>query len=96
MTYVFQEEGTVALPSLVLRWWDLDDERLEVGPLQGVCLECLSDEERRALQHDLDSAARVQAHLLPARNFSFGRWQISYHYQPLGAVSGDHIDLIRR
>lgn len=73
----------------------LDEDALRSGPLQRICLECLSAEERHALEHDLASAARVQAHLLPARNFSFGRWQIHYHYQPLGAVSGDHIDLIR-
>ena len=73
----------------------LEEDRLRTGPLKRICLECLSDEERRALEHDLNSAANVQAYLLPARNFSFGRWQIYYHYQPLGAVSGDHIDLIR-
>lgn len=73
----------------------LDEELLRVGPLKKVCLECLSDKERDALQHDLDVAAQIQARLLPARNFSFGRWQIHYHYEPLGAVSGDHIDLIR-
>jgi sigma-B regulation protein RsbU (phosphoserine phosphatase) len=73
----------------------LDEDRLRVGPLNRVCLDCLSDDERRALEHDLDVAAQIQTRLLPARNFSFGRWQIYYHYQPLGAVSGDHIDLIR-
>ena len=73
----------------------LDEDRLRVGPLKKVCLECLSDDERAALQHDLDVASQIQAQLLPARNFSFGRWQIHYHYEPLGVVSGDHIDLIR-
>lgn len=73
----------------------LDENRLRVGPLQRVCLECLSTEEQRALQHDLDTASAIQAHLLPARNFSFGRWQIHYHYEPLQVVGGDHIDLIR-
>ena len=73
----------------------LAEDRLRAGPLKRVCLECLSDEERDALQHDLDVAARIQARLLPERNLSFGRWQIHYHYEPLGAVSGDHIDLIR-
>jgi sigma-B regulation protein RsbU (phosphoserine phosphatase) len=74
---------------------ELDEELLRAGPLKKVCLECLSEEERNALQHDLDVAAQIQARLLPARNFSFGRWQIHYHYEPLGVVSGDHIDLIR-
>jgi sigma-B regulation protein RsbU (phosphoserine phosphatase) len=73
----------------------LDQERLRQGPLKRVCLECLSQDEREALEHDLDSASQIQARLLPARNFSFGRWQIYYHYEPLGSVSGDHIDLIR-
>ena len=73
----------------------LDEDRLRTGPLKRICLECLSDEERDALQHDLEVAAQIQARLLPERNFSFGRWQIHYHYEPLGAVSGDHIDLIR-
>lgn len=73
----------------------LDEDRLRVGPLKRVCLECLSDDERQALQHDLEVASQIQARLLPARNFAFGRWQIHYHYEPLGTVSGDHIDLIR-
>jgi sigma-B regulation protein RsbU (phosphoserine phosphatase) len=73
----------------------LDEDRLRTGPLKRVCLECLSDDERRALEHDLEVATQIQARLLPARNFSFGRWQINSPYPPLGAVSGDHIDLIR-
>ncbi len=73
----------------------LDQDRLRVGPLKHICLECLSADELQALQRDLDAASRTQAHLLPARNFSFGPWQIHYHYEPLGVVSGDHIDLIR-
>lgn len=73
----------------------LNDDRLRTGPLKRVCIECLTEEERQALQYDLEVAAQIQAHLLPERNFSFGRWQIHYHYEPLGAVSGDHIDLIR-
>ena len=73
----------------------LDQDRLRTGPLKKVCLECLSDRERDALQHDLEVASQIQAHLLPERSFSFGRWQIHYHYEPLGVVSGDHIDLIR-
>ena len=73
----------------------LDQDRLRTGPLKSVCLECLSPGEMEALQHDLEVASRIQAHLLPARNFSFGSWEIHYHYEPLGAVSGDHIDLIR-
>lgn len=45
----------------------LEEERLRTGPLKRICLDCLSDEERRALEHDLNSASQVQAHLLPGR-----------------------------
>ncbi len=74
---------------------ELDQDILRAGPLKRVCLECLSDTERDALEHDLEVAGQIQARLLPARNLTFGRWQIHYHYEPLGSVSGDHIDLIR-
>jgi len=73
----------------------LDHDRLRIGPLKKICLECLTADQRDALEHDLDVASQYQAQLLPARNLSFGRWQIHYHYEPLGVVSGDHIDLIR-
>jgi sigma-B regulation protein RsbU (phosphoserine phosphatase) len=73
----------------------LDQDRLRFGPLKHVCLGCLSAGELQALQHDMEVASRTQARLLPARNLSFGPWQIHYHYEPLGVVSGDHIDLIR-
>ena len=59
---------------------ELEPDRLRTGVLARVCLECLSEEERRALQHDLDLAAETQARLLPARNFTFGPWQMHYHY----------------
>ena len=73
----------------------LDQGRLRLGPLKRVCLECLKQKERQALEHDLDSASQIRARLLPARNLTIGKWQIHNHYEPLGSVSGDHIDLIR-
>jgi sigma-B regulation protein RsbU (phosphoserine phosphatase) len=70
-------------------------DRLEADPLVSVCLECLSQEERSALERDLEAAARVQRSLLPPREVRHDGWELSYLWQPRGAVSGDHVDLLR-
>lgn len=74
----------------------VEPERLLVDPLARVCLDDLPPSQRRALEHDLELAGRVQSSLLPGRDLSFGDWQIHCRYQPLGPVSGDYYDLIRR
>jgi serine phosphatase RsbU (regulator of sigma subunit) len=48
---------------------------------------------RRALEDDLDLAARIQGGLLPKPG-RFAGWEAGYHYQPAGVVSGDYCDLI--
>ncbi len=70
-------------------------DRLHDDPLVTVCLECLADEERRALERDLVSAARVQRALLPPAHLERGGWEIAYLWEPRGPVSGDHVDLVR-
>ena len=73
-----------------------DPAQLEHGdPLVSVCLECLTGEERQALERDLEAAARVQRALLPPPRLIHGDWEIAYQWQPRGAVSGDHVDLLR-
>lgn len=64
------------------------------GALISVCFECLTAEERRALERDLSSAGRVQRALLPAPTTALLGWEVSYHWQPLGVVSGDHVDVL--
>jgi sigma-B regulation protein RsbU (phosphoserine phosphatase) len=72
----------------------VEQERLIANPLARVCLDCLSTEERRALEGDLELASVVQRGLLPNRTTRFGDWHIHYEYKPAGAVSGDYCDLI--
>jgi len=72
----------------------VENERLISDPLARVCLDCLSDAEKRALEQDLELAARVQRSLLPATDVRFEDWQIGYEYKAAGLVSGDHCDLI--
>lgn len=72
----------------------IEADRLTADPLTTFCLDCLTLEQRNALQRDLDSAAQVQGSLLPTRDFQFPGWEFDYHYEPLGPVSGDYFDLI--
>jgi len=93
-----------ALSELEIGRWNLcavchepvADERLATSdPLVRVCLECLSTDERRALERDLEAAARVQRALLPPRELRHDGWELAYLWEPRGAVSGDHVDLVR-
>jgi len=70
-------------------------EQLDSDLLARICLDCLSPEARRALERDLEAAAKVQRALLPRAPAELDGWQIAYHWQPLGAVSGDHVDLLK-
>ena len=72
----------------------VERERLIADPLVSVCLGCLSPVQRRALEDDLELAARIQATLLPPQNFTSDGWQVSYHYEAAQHVSGDYIDLV--
>ncbi|HEY1897266.1 MAG TPA: SpoIIE family protein phosphatase [Terracidiphilus sp.] len=68
--------------------------RLLADPLVRYCLDHLTQPERADLQRDLDLASRVQRNLLPQNGLCVGGWETSYHFAPVGAVSGDYCDLI--
>ena len=72
----------------------IEQDRLLADPLVRYCLDHLSESERAALQRDLDLASQMQRNLLPEANLSANGWATSYHYAPVGAVSGDYCDLI--
>lgn len=72
----------------------IEKERLIADPLTRNCLECLTPDQQRALEQDLDLASRIQAQLLPKKTLSLNGWETWYHYQPAGPVSGDYCDLI--
>ena len=73
----------------------VETERLIADPLTRFCLGDLTPREQRALEEDLELASQIQTGLLPARTQQIDGWEVSYHYQPAGAVSGDYCDLIR-
>jgi sigma-B regulation protein RsbU (phosphoserine phosphatase) len=72
----------------------IEKERLFADPLVQYCLDHLTTQERIALQRDLDLAAKVQRNLLPINGLCTAGWETSYHFAPVGAVSGDYCDLI--
>jgi sigma-B regulation protein RsbU (phosphoserine phosphatase) len=72
----------------------VEAQRLLADPLASICLDCLRPEEARALEADLQLAARIQAGLLPPRDFTAGSWNMAYHYEAAGMVSGDYCDLV--
>jgi phosphoserine phosphatase RsbU/P len=72
---------------------DMMNESVAADPLARFCLSHLSAAETRALERDLDELPGIQCELLPKRNITFDGWEMAYHYQPLGPVSGDLIDL---
>jgi sigma-B regulation protein RsbU (phosphoserine phosphatase) len=72
----------------------IEKERLIADPLVRLCLDHLTGEEQRALERDLELAARVQRGLLPQTDVRFRDWRTHYHYKPAGVVSGDYCDVI--
>jgi sigma-B regulation protein RsbU (phosphoserine phosphatase) len=71
----------------------IEQDRLLADPLVCYCLDHLTRHERDALQRDLDLAANLQRALLPPPDLKVDGWETSYHYAPLGPVSGDYCDL---
>jgi sigma-B regulation protein RsbU (phosphoserine phosphatase) len=74
----------------------VEAERLFADPLTQLCLDCLKPAEQRALEQDLLLAAKIQAGLLPKRDFCASGWNVAYHYEPAGQVSGDYCDLVQQ
>jgi sigma-B regulation protein RsbU (phosphoserine phosphatase) len=71
----------------------IEQSRLLADPLIRFCLDHLSKMERATLQRDLDLASELQRGLLPPAALKVDGWDTSYHYAPLGPVSGDYCDL---
>lgn len=72
----------------------VETERLIADPLTRLCIDHLSPNEQRALEDDLALAGQIQTGLLPPPSQKIDGWEIAYHYQPAGVVSGDYCDVI--
>jgi len=67
---------------------------MNADPLARNCVSCFTPQQLKELEQDLDRAWLVQGELLPKQNLKFNGWEVSYHYEPAGPVSGDYCDLI--
>ena len=72
----------------------VESDRLVADPLTRFCLDHLTPSDQRALEQDLALAARVQRELLPKADVQFEGWDLAYHYEPAGPVSGDFCDVV--
>jgi phosphoserine phosphatase RsbU/P len=72
----------------------VEPERLLADPLVRFCLDHLTTAEQRALENDLSLAARIQRALLPNSALAPTGWDVRFHYQPAGMVSGDYCDFV--
>jgi hypothetical protein len=73
----------------------IEQDRLLADPLVQYCLDHLTPHQRTMLERDLNLASQVQRNLLPQKGLRVGRWDTSYHFEPVGPVSGDYCDLIQ-
>ena len=67
---------------------------MNADPLARFCLSCLTPQQLEELERDLDRAWLIQGESLPKQNLKFNGWEVAYHYQPAGPVSGDYCDLV--
>jgi sigma-B regulation protein RsbU (phosphoserine phosphatase) len=72
----------------------VEPERLAADPLVRLCIDHLTPSQRRDLERDLETAARIQAALLPRGEPALPGWDLGYRYRPAGPVSGDYVDLV--
>jgi sigma-B regulation protein RsbU (phosphoserine phosphatase) len=72
----------------------IEKDRLMADPLVQYCLDHLDPLQQRALEQDLVLASQIQNALLPKSQLGFAGWEICYHYEALGPVSGDYCDVM--
>lgn len=72
----------------------IEVNRLMADPLVTFCLGCLTPTQQKALENDLELAARMQKVLLPSEKEGMDGWSTAYFFRPARVVSGDYCDLI--
>jgi phosphoserine phosphatase RsbU/P len=72
----------------------IEEDRLMADPLLRYCLDHLTNDQRRALEHDIQLANIIQTQLLPKLPVDVKGWDIQYYYQPALAISGDYCDIL--
>jgi sigma-B regulation protein RsbU (phosphoserine phosphatase) len=74
---------------------EVELNRLEVQPVRQVCLACITDEERRTLEHELTVASRIHRALLPQAYEKIDGYEIGVKSIAAGQIGGDYYDFLR-
>jgi len=72
----------------------IEPELLAREPITRFCLGDLSPEEQRALEEDLETAARIQKSHLPQLEREIAGWDFAFAFEPAGPVGGDCCDVL--
>jgi len=72
----------------------IEPEYLAREPIARFCIGDLNAEERRALEEDLESAARIQKSHLPRLATAIPGWEFAFAFEPAGPVGGDCCDVV--
>jgi phosphoserine phosphatase RsbU/P len=72
----------------------VEPDRLLRDPIISVCLGCLSPQQQRALEYDLQLAAQIHNGSLPSADLTIPGWEVAYHYRPAGVIGGDYFDVL--
>ncbi len=73
---------------------EIERERLEAHPEVEICLDCLSESEKRAIEDDMKMAGRLQRALLPPSVPKIDGFDIAARLMGAGSVGGDYYDFL--
>lgn len=73
---------------------EVEHERLEVQPVSQICLDCISEEEKAALEKDLRLASEIHRALLPQTVPVLEGIEIQTRSLAAGSVGGDYYDFL--
>ncbi|MBI1804778.1 MAG: SpoIIE family protein phosphatase [Ignavibacteriae bacterium] len=74
----------------------IEPNYIRAYPMVTVCLGHLSEEQQRAVERDLQLASQIQGQLLPPSDLKLDGYEFAYRYEPVGPVSGDYCDILKR
>jgi sigma-B regulation protein RsbU (phosphoserine phosphatase) len=86
------ENGTYGICELCHE--EIGNDNLQSDPLMRICFSHYTDEQKQVIEKDLEMAFRIQSNLLPGSGKEIKNWDIKYHYEPHGVLSGDFYDVI--
>ncbi len=73
---------------------EIELHRLEVQPARRVCLDCITDDEKTALEEDLYLASKIHRALLPQAIPEIGGFEVGVRTRAARDIGGDYFDFL--